>query len=585
MDLAARFRLGFAVLGFFWATGATAPIPAQACMGPHERVFPVCSIPAPRDAERTTVIYVHSGKALASASLGGDAVVTEIVDVQIAPADKPHKIVLSSGKAIIWRFFGRVDLVSQVIALGSQYEGSKVIGIIGIPQDRIIFPDTDENALKTVLQTSCTSIYAACEASAYFNVPKAARMELAGPSPASRFHADQFVEMPKAGTIRIPEDGWIEAEKESSVPEGAEGWVWPTGAAPGRYEPYAGTGYNETSQSYERGVIQIDPATVISPVEIKPYGMMPGRTGLEQLISLGALIKAGDPRFRTVYDEWNLKSSEPYRSRLDPDFLFSRRVDYLIVRPTALPAAMHRTTFLVAEGVAPPDLLRGQFTACLYFVNAPTPPSNSAGFEYSRCDGTLAAGPSERERALAAAIRVLGSMRSAGNAQKEACRLLDIDAGSWFAGVALSEGEAYRPAAVDKSERHIDLLIKRPGKVALYLEMDSGRTNWHVLPSPQTEITNIILGEFATQNWMRIDGVPSSVAIRPFLDNRSSADCYAFNPGRDAHLGGPAIQSLNAGLHVLTGRELDSITRETNDGSWPAVSPIADAPRVTLVIE
>jgi hypothetical protein len=89
--------------------------------------------------------------------------------VEIAAADKPHNILLSSGKAIIWRFFGRVDLVSQVIALGSQYEGNKIIGIVGIPQDRIVFPDIDENALKTVPLTSCTSIYAACEASAYFD--------------------------------------------------------------------------------------------------------------------------------------------------------------------------------------------------------------------------------------------------------------------------------------------------------------------------------------------------------------------------------------------------------------------------------
>ena len=144
--------------------------------------FPVCSIPAPRAAERTTVIYANSGKALASVSLGSDAVVTEVVDVEIGPSDKPHNIVLSSGKSIIWRFSGRTELVSQVVALGSQYDGGKNIGIIGIPQERIVYPDIDENGLKNVSRTSCTSIYAACEASAYFEVPEAGRMRLAGPN-------------------------------------------------------------------------------------------------------------------------------------------------------------------------------------------------------------------------------------------------------------------------------------------------------------------------------------------------------------------------------------------------------------------
>ena len=584
MDLFVRFWQGFVALSICCATGIVASAPARACMGPHERVFPVCSIPTPRDAERTTLIYANSGKALASVSLGSDAVVTEVVDVEIAPADKPHNIVLSSGKAIIWRFSGRVDLVSQVVALGSQYDGGKTIGIIGIPQERIVFPDIDETELKKVQRTSCTSIYTACEGSAYFNIPHAARMRLAGPSPASRFHVDQFVEIPKAGTIRIPEDGWIEAEKMSSVPEGTEGWVWPTGAAPGRYEPYGGTGYIATSQSYKGGVVEIDPASVVSPVKVKPYAVLPGRKGLEQLISLGALIKADDPGFKAVYDKWNLKISQPYRSRLDPEFLISYRVDYLVARPTVLPAALFETALLVREGVSPPDFPHTS-TACLYFENPSDRSANFARLAFFRCDGMVGMGQSDTDRSLTRAISALDRMRSVDEAKKATCRGLDIDAASWFAGVALSEGRAYRPAAVDKSERQIDLVVKRPGKVALYLEMDSGRTNWHILPSLQTEVTNIILGEISSQIWMRIDGVPPSVPILPLLDQPSSSDCYYFNPGRQAYLGGPAIQALNASLKVLSGRELDSISRQTNDGSWPAVSGTGDAPRVTVVVE
>jgi hypothetical protein len=324
---------------------------------------------------------------------------------------------------------------------------------------------------------------------------------------------------------------------------------------------------------------------VISKVEVKPYKTLPGRKGLEQLASLGAVIKADDPRFAAAYGKWNAKISEPYRSRLDPEFLFSPRVDYLITQPTVLPTAMHETTFLVAEGVPPPELLHGRSSACFYSVEALDRPSIATELAFSRCDGMLASGPSQRDLALARVVSTLDSIRNANAAEKATCRTLDIDADSWFAGVALSEGQTYRPAAVDMTERQIDVLIKRPGKVALYLEMDSGRTNWHILPSPQTEITSIVRGEFTSEKWTRIDGAPRSVPIRPLLDDPSRSRCYVFNPGRFTHLGGPAIQALNASLRVLSGRELDSIVRKTNDGSWPAITPKTDAPRITVVIE
>ena len=101
---------------------------AAACMGPHTRVFPICEIDAPRADERTTLIYANGGKALSSATLGSDSIVTEVVDVEIEPAVK-----------------------------------------------------TDLEALKKLSYHSCMSVYGACELSAYFDIPKADRMELAGP--------------------------------------------------------------------------------------------------------------------------------------------------------------------------------------------------------------------------------------------------------------------------------------------------------------------------------------------------------------------------------------------------------------------
>jgi len=184
----------------------------RACMGPHQRMFPTCEINAPHGDERTTmtIVYVNSGNALSSVTPGSDGIVTEVVDVEISLADKPHYIVLSNGKPIIWRFTGRIDAISRVIVLGSQFNGATRSGVVGVPRDRVIFPETDMQKLRSRSRSSCDSFYGACEASAYFDVPKAARMHLAGDAPAERYGVDQFIERLRGDVIKIPQDDSVE---------------------------------------------------------------------------------------------------------------------------------------------------------------------------------------------------------------------------------------------------------------------------------------------------------------------------------------------------------------------------------------
>jgi hypothetical protein len=185
---------------------------ATACLGPHTRVFPICEISAPRSDERTTVVYANGGNALSSVTLGSDAIVTEVVDIEVGIADKPHYIALSSGKPVIWRFTGQIDSISRVVVLGSQYDGAARTGIIGVPRNRIVFANPNMEKLKAVGWNTCLSRYSACEASAYFDIAKADRMQLAGDEPPGRDPVDQFVEHLRADIIRIPQDGWVEAE-------------------------------------------------------------------------------------------------------------------------------------------------------------------------------------------------------------------------------------------------------------------------------------------------------------------------------------------------------------------------------------
>jgi hypothetical protein len=333
-----------------------------------------------------TVIYAYGGKGLSSVTLQGDDAVTEVVDVEISAMDRPHYIVLSGAKAIIWRFAGNVENISRIIVLGSQYEGAARIGVIGVPPDRIFFTEPDLEKLKSVGRNSCLSVYTACEASAYFDIPLADRMELAGDKPDQRFKVDQFVEHIEAGIIRIPEDGWVEAEGRGRFGRISDGLYGMTGLALGRYEASRGINYIKSSQNHERGVIKLNASSVISPSTARDYTVLPVKAGIEQLLSDGALVGPDNPQFRKIYNKWNEEISKPYRSKLDENFLFSYKIDYIVTRSTEIPAGLDKTAFLVAEGVDTPKLSGIEHDACFFFGSKRTQvgPAPGKGSEMPR---------------------------------------------------------------------------------------------------------------------------------------------------------------------------------------------------------
>jgi hypothetical protein len=551
---------------------------AQACLGPHRRTFPTCEINAPHKDERTTIVYVNGGNALSSVTPGSDGIVTEVVDIEIGVADKPHYIVLSSGKPIIWRFTGRIEDISRVVVLGSQFNGATRSGVIGVPRDHIVFAKTDFEKLKSRPRTSCDTFYAACEASAYFDIPKADRMQLAGDAPAERYGVDQFVERLRGDVIKIPQDGPVEAEKRGGWKQGADGWQ----SFPGRHELVGGEGYIESSQNYERGLIKIDAGSVVSQETVRDYSVLPAVAGIRQLLADGSLVGPKDPRFQVAYHKWIERLSRLYRSKLDPDFLLSYKVDYLTTRPMILPAGLDRTALLVGEGVESPDTNRNSYMACLYYADLreiQVDPHKSADPRCTSGLGSLVL--SETESSIATAERSLEQLQKASQADKDKCRAFGVAGDAYFVGIAVSEGVVQRPV-VGVTPRRIDVTVNRVGKVALYLEMSRGRADWHILPSAQTQITNVVLG------WgSAVSGLDPSVQTQTVTPSSPAIGrgCYQFQPTGNAYLGGPAALALDQGLQVLAGRALDSLLRKANDGSWPSVLSDQDAPRVALVVE
>lgn len=403
-------------------------------------------------------------------------------------------------------------------------------------------------------------------------------MQLAGDAPTERYGVDQFVERLKGDVIRIPQDGPVESGERGGWKQGADGWQ----SFPGRHELFGGEGYVETSQNYERGLIKVDARSVVSQETVRDYSTLPAAAGIRQLLADGSLVGSDDARFQAAYDKWIERASRPYRSKFDPDFLLSYKVNYLTTRPMILPAGLDRTALLVGEGVEAPDMNGNFYMACLYYADLRDIQVDPSKSRDPRCTAVLSSWAlSESERSIARAAQSLDRMQQASQADKDKCRAFTVAGDAYFAGIAVSEGAAQRPV-VGVTPRRIDVIVNRAGKVALYLEMARGRADWHILPSAQTQITSVVLG------WgSAVSGLDTSVKTQAVTPSSSAIGrgCYQFQPTGNAHLGGPAALALDQGLQVLAGRELDSLLRKENDGSWPSVLSDQNAPRVTLVVE
>jgi len=558
---------------------------ASACIGPHTRMFPTCEVAAPKQDERVTVLYANGGEGLSSVALESTLDITEVVDVKIDPGDFAHYIAISSGKPLIWKFSGAIDAVSRVVVFGAQYSGADHAGIVGIPAEKIIYAKTDLDQLRSVQWDSCLSVYRACELSTYFKIPEADRMTLAGSGPEMRHHADQFVERLRGHTIRIPGDGWSEAEKRGRWKKSGSVTKM-TGPAAGRYEVYAGLGYFQR-HNYERGVIEIPKEDVVSLASVVPYDVFPGEIGLQRLVDQGVLVGPGSSGFENIYNQWNEAISAPFRSRFDPDFSFSYKIDYLITAPTRLPSGLKDRSFLVADGVDAPDMgSNDAFLTCLFFADDRDLPEVKRSRDDPRCDHALVtqAIPDE-QRAFNRGKVWLQKLRESGEAAPEACLLTQLDDDVHLVAVVLSEGKRKR-YLTQKSRRRIDVKIDRPGKVAIYLEMNGGRTDWHILPSPTTEVVSIFSRRSMDQSRNKVLGLETAVPVRS-LNGAWNRDrkCLGYSPSFQAHLGGPAIMQLDESLNALVGKRIDAVVRETDDGSWPRNLDDPDAPRATFIVK
>jgi hypothetical protein len=469
--------------------------------------------------------------------------------------------------------------------LGSQNLGFENVGVVGVPRERVFFARPD---------LSCHPTVKACGLSAYFNIPRPANLMQPGPAAhliarpekaaqnaetvkkdlkalqkdrlPDLFPADQHIRRQRTGKIRIPSDG-----NADDIPARNAGF------------------FDQLSMnlSHEGGLIQIDPAGVVSPSAVTAYEILPSWAGINQLLASGVLVPPSAPEFKAVYGAWDQEISKSYRSELDPEFHFRYPVDYLVTKSASLPAGLSNI-YLVAPSVSAPEIK--DRWSCV-FLAGEGKARRSIELSDQRCDSKngmplIMAGMQpamrnkdlSRERALILHLMRLEEISRASPEAKQKCRAVSISGDAYFVGISANET---RSGAANIGRRRVDVRVTRPGKVALYLEYWPRPAHWHIAAGPRSEVVAILMGKASDQT----EGLENPPAIQYTFSRERENACSLFIGTGQASYGGPAALAVNESLKVLAGRGLDRLYKQTNDGSWPAPTPDGQTPSVSFAVE
>ena len=260
---------------------------------------------------------------------------------------------------------------------------------------------------------------------------------------------------------------------------------------------------------------------------------------------LAELRKSGAIRLPTPQEvlAWNEGASRPYRTPLQPDFLFDVKFDYVITRAATLPFGLHGTyskSFLVLAGVPPPEGEPGH--SCVATLD-----------RFKTNDETLCFHEHH------AAMRALREEPQPDG--PTACRLIQISANTQILGAGGYSPPEPRGWALTRSgPGEVAVTVTRPGSVVLVLSMYEP-AQWTISVGPQSRITAVILAGYRSG---RVDGLPPGTPV-VMVDDESATRQTNLRPGCEdlpriittPNRTGPELLLFDHQIRAVLGRGLD----------------------------
>ena len=285
-----------------------------------------CNAPSAPSNARFVFVGGGEGRALSNAWIGNQDRVTSVMTVEVRPGPEPLYLALASEGATIWDIRGATDRIVGLVAhantaaeksedssaggvSGAQRRGKPLVGVIGVPRNKIHFT-AYTGCLVPPTQSTMKDGSAQEAATLLLGRPAD---ELGGEVSVGTFSVpaiQHFPDRPVRNAMQLPKEG------------------------PGKLL------WSNVAGDYPAGIAQIDVTSVISPLPVKNYSVLPGHAGLAEMVDAGALVITGTSRvIRLTYGD---------------DRPFTEANEFKIIKKLRMPAGPWGS-FVLADQVPPPD--------------------------------------------------------------------------------------------------------------------------------------------------------------------------------------------------------------------------------------
>ncbi len=282
------------------------------------RAVSLCNAPKASANAKVILLGGYKAQSLSTVALGSQEIVTGVGNIVVEPGTEPLYLLISSHQPTIWRFYGAVERVERVVITAGHGAQPKILGgalrnlagATGLPAGRLTFPDetgclryfsdasSSDAARMSAVAKAVTGKDPHTTAARYemiaFNVPSGKIESIGGDRPGLMIVQDGVTYMLKDGKMTtIKPNQSLASELDRFTPG---------------------------------GVVTVDAKTVVAPMPVEPYDVLPQEAGLMQLIESGALTRNGS--------------------------------DYMINRKIRMPAGLygaHSVKFLLRRSVPEPD--------------------------------------------------------------------------------------------------------------------------------------------------------------------------------------------------------------------------------------
>ena len=240
------------------------------------REVPACQWQRPSPEAAFLLVSVSESQALSSATLETQSLEVDAATVVVEPGTTPVSLVLLSEKPIIWRFTGAVERIERAVVISAVVFDAQatdtIAGVSGLPADRVTFAPRCVHAFTVAPSIEASKVVGNIRAGTDREPVVVAT------------HTMTTVKVPGGDFDVLPREG----ASSVSVRDSSQSFAIFGGRL---FDVTDATLAQKVRWAHPAGVLAIDPKTVVASRPVSAYEILPGSTGVAQLVASGALAR------------------------------------------------------------------------------------------------------------------------------------------------------------------------------------------------------------------------------------------------------------------------------------------------------